>query len=219
MFRAILPLCLAAALPAPSQSVPDLHPRTLPIPAPAPSGAVKEPTVPPARTVQDSRTQVSFSLPAGWNLSRSDGELSTFHLDARSAPPRAEVRAVANLAFNPYPRSTFSGALFYLSQTSHSTPNECIAQASAKPNAALGSAVVGDVPFSRGHDAHGKICTEARDTVYTAFRHGACVRFDLVLNNFCGGEVSGAQDLTGAQMQNLEQRLESILETVRFTAK
>ncbi len=212
MFRAILPFVFAAA--AAAQSTPDLHPHTVPLPAPS-----SEPTEPPARTVQDTPTHITFHLPAGWNLSRTDGELSTFHLDARSAPRRAQVRAVANLAFNPYPRSTFSGALFYLSLTPQSTPAECIAQASAKPNAPLGSTVIADVPFTRGHDAHGKICTEARDTVYTALRHGACLRFDLVLNNFCGGEVSGAQDLTEPQLQTLQQRLESILQTVRFTTR
>lgn len=207
---------LASVLPLAGQSAP-LRPH--PVPMPSPAQAVPEPVSPAAQTVEDERTHVLFQLPAGWALARRDGEQSTFHLDARTALPRTELRAVAALDFNPYPRSTFSGALFYLSVTPRSSAQACAAQASAAPAHAAGSASVGDATFSRGHDEHGKICTEARDEIYTALRGGSCVRFDLAMNSFCGGEVSGAQDLTQAQMDAIEARLQAILATVRFTAR
>ena len=81
------------------------------------------------------------------------------------------------------------------------------------------SAVVADVKFSRGRDDHGHICTEARDVAYTAMHRGSCLRFDLAINSFCGGEVSGAQDLTDAQLGSLFDRMQKILDTVQFTAK
>lgn len=190
-----------------------------PVPMPKPAQAIPDPMSPPAQVVEDSRTHVRFQLPAGWNLTRRDGELSTFHLDARTAPKGAELRAVADLDFNPYPRSTFSGALFYLSVTPRSTAAACAAQAGGRPAQATGTVPVGDVPFHRGHDEHGKICTEARDDIYTALRGGSCVRFDLAMNSFCGGEVSGAQDLTEAQIDAIEGRMQGILATVRFTSR
>jgi hypothetical protein len=73
--------------------------------------------------------------------------------------------------------------------------------------------------FARGHDEQGSICTEARDTVYTAMHRGSCLRFDLTIHNFCGGEVSGAQDLTEKQLGAIQQRLEDILATVRLTGR
>jgi hypothetical protein len=88
-----------------------------------------------------------------------------------------------------------------------------------KPETPLPALPVGDVKFLRGRDEHGHICTESRDVAYTAMRGGSCVRFDLAVNSFCGGEVSGAQDLTDAQLGSLFKRLEGILETVRFTGK
>jgi hypothetical protein len=216
MRRVIALLALAFCwIDARAQQSPELQRHA--IPAAAVTGT--EPSDPPARTVQDTRSHVRFDLPPGWNLARRDGELSTFSLDARSAPPNAEVRAVAALAYNPFPRSTFSGALFYLSLTPHSTPAACLAQAHAKPNEPLSSVSVGDVPFARGHDAHGTICTEARDTVYTTLRHGSCVRFDLAINSFCGGEVSGARDLTDAELADIQQRLESLLAQVQLSAQ
>ena len=171
------------------------------------------------RTVSDAKAHLSFELPSGWNLSREDGILSTFHLDAETAATATGMRWVAQLGYNPYPLSTFSGALFYLSLTPHSTARACAAQATSKPAVPMGSAVVGDQSFDRGASMHGKICTEARDTIYTALRRGSCVRFDLVINSFCGGEVSGAHDLTEAQLRAIELRLEGILHTVRFDAQ
>ena len=219
MYRAsilfsIFVLCGTCA--ACAQQPPELHPHAPPSTSRLSTG--EEPSYPAARIVRDARTQLSFELPVGWNLSRRDGELSTFRLDARTAPRDAELRAVANIAFNPFPRSTFSGALFYLSLTPHSTPAACLAQATGKPNTPLSPVPVGDVAFARGEDSHGTICTEARDAVYAAFRHGSCIRFDLAINNFCGGEVSGAQDLSQEQLANIQQRLETILASVRFSA-
>ncbi len=171
-----------------------------------------------SRTVSDAVSQLSLNLGAEWILSHEDGELSTFHLDARTAPASTHMRTVAQLGENPYPQSTFSGALFYVSMTRPSTLEACNAQATAKPNVAAGSAIIGDRTFVRGFREAGKICTEERDTVYTALRHGSCVRFDLVIHTFCGGEVSGARDMTANQLQEMERRLEGILQTVRWTA-
>lgn len=209
-------LALMAGLPGHAQSSPL---RARPVPMPKPATAMPDPVDPPPQTVEDARARLRFRLPAGWNLVRKDGELSTFRLDARTAPRRAELRAVAAIAFNPYPRSTFSGALFYLSVTPHSSAAACAAQVSSRPAQATGSVPVGDLTFARGHDEHGKICTEARDDVYTTLRGGSCIRFDLAMNSFCGGEVSGAQDLTESQIASIEARLQAILSSVQFTAK
>jgi hypothetical protein len=200
-------------------------PKVVPVPPLPPPRAregpkpVPEPTEPPAQTVEDGRTHVVFHLPPGWNLSRKDGEISTFRLDARTAPRRSDLRAAASLGFNPFPLSTFSGAIFYLSTTPHSTAAACAQQTKMKPETALPALVVGDVKFARGKDEHGHICTESRDVTYTAMRGGSCVRFDLAVNSFCGGEVSGAEDLTDAQLGSLFKRLQGILDTVEFTGK
>lgn len=197
-------------------------PGVVPVPPLPPAKArvvPAEPTTPPAQTVEDERTHVVFRLPSGWNVSRKDGELSTFRLDARSAPQRSELRVAANLNFNPFPQSTFSGALIYLSVLPHSSAAACAAETTAKPEKPLPPTVVGDVQFLRGKDEHGHICTESRDVAYTAMRGGSCVRFDLAVNSFCGGEVSGAQDLTEAQLGSLFKRLEGILGTVEFRGK
>lgn len=198
-------------------------PKAVPVPRPVPGfrgqREAPEPTTPAAQTVVDGRARVEFRLPAGWNLNRRDGEVSTFHLDARTAPRRAKMRVVASLAFNPFPLSTFAGALFYLSVTPHSSAEACVAQAEGKPNKGLSGAVVGDVKFRRGKDEHGHICTEARDVVYTAMRGGSCVRFDLVVNTFCGGDVSGAEEITEAQLGAIFKRMDGVLETVKFVAR
>ncbi len=196
--------------------------KAVPLPRPVPPlpgvrGPVPDPVSPPAQTVMEDRGHLQFHLPPGWNLARKDGEVSTFHLDARTAPHHAEMLAVATLAFNPYPASTFSGALFYVSQTPHSSLSSCAAQTTFHPEKPLQPAVVGDVSFSRGKDEHGHICTEARDVTYTALRRGSCVRFDLAVNTFCGGEDSGAQDMTEAQLGAVFKRMEGILESVEWT--
>jgi hypothetical protein len=203
-----------------AQQPPNLRAHPVPVPsASAASAGSNEGLAPSAQSVKDAQSGVSFDLPAGWNLARRDAELSTLRLDARSAPRGVELRAVATLAFNPYPLSTFSGALFYLSVIPHSTAAQCAAQANSRPETGLSPVPVGDVLFARGHDEYGSICTESRDTVYTALHRGSCIRFDLTIHNFCGGEVSGARDMTASQLGAIQQRLEGILGTVRFTGQ
>jgi hypothetical protein len=191
-------------------------PKVVPIPPLFPAKPFKEPTSPPARDVADPRDHLTLHLPAAWNLTRKDGEISTFHSDARSAPRNSQLRLVATLAFNPYPMSTFEGALFYVSSTPHSTAAACAAQTSTKPFESIPPATVDGQTFARGKDEHGQICTEARDVAYTALRGNSCLRFDLAINNFCGGDVSGAYDLTADQMQAIYTRLQTILKSVHF---
>ncbi|SNS77398.1 hypothetical protein SAMN05421770_102267 [Granulicella rosea] len=208
-------LPLLAALPSFAQDlqIPRITPHiTLPAPTPAP----REPTNPPARDVRDPRAGIQFHLPAGWNTSRTDGELSTFRTDARTAPAATRFSMVAALGFNPYPSSTFASALVYVSTTPRVTPEACAAQATAAPAQPAPKTMVAGQPFDRGHDEYGKICTEARDDIFTAMHAGTCVRFDLAINTFCGGEVSGARDMTERELENIHLRMESILATVKF---
>src|SRR5947209_3938692 len=74
-----------------------------------------EPTSPPAQHLHLQSSGISFDVPTGWSFSRTDGELSTFALDARSSLRSTRMRGVAALAFNPFPYSTFAGAFFYAS--------------------------------------------------------------------------------------------------------
>jgi hypothetical protein len=183
------------------------------------ASAQTEPTTPPAHLFHDTRNGVSFQIPAGWNFSRKDSDLSTFSLDARTAPSSAQMRAVANIGFNPFPASTFSGALFYFSVTPHSTEAECRRQAPTQQSLTATTASINGVSFTRGHDEHGTSCIEARNETYTVQRNNSCYRFDLVINTFCGGEVSGARDMTPQQIEAVRKRLESILNSVTFDAK
>lgn len=174
------------------------------------------PTAPPATALthdfKDGHFGVKFEVPPGWSLTRKDGLVSTFHNDARSALPTAHVRGVASLDFNPYPQSTLSGAVFYFSVTPHSNDEDCARQASP-PNLPTDVQDIGGMRFTHGHDEHGDICVEARDEVYTAFRKGACYRFDMEINTFCAIS-SGAQEITERQLDSLNQRMADILSTV-----
>ncbi len=206
---------------------------------------VAVPEAPPkdARTLdfRDSHYGVRFSIPLGWTVNRKDGEVSTFHLDARTASPHSEMRSVVAIQFNPYPYSTFSGARFYYSVERHSNDAECAAQATGpmvSHTAATGEADsselgldpglsaglsqdmldtqdIDGMNFLHGHDEHGQICVEARDEVYTAYRKGSCYRFDLAMNTFCSVS-SGAQDLTDTQLLQIDQRMTDILSTVKL---
>ena len=178
-----------------------------------------EPTSPLPQHIHLLASGVSFDLPAGWNFARRDGELSTFALDARSSLPNTHFRSVAQLAFNPFPYSTFAGALFYASTTPHSTALQCSNQATAPASHPVSTAEIGSVPFKHGYNEHGEVCTEERDEIYTALRQDTCYRFDLVINTFCGGEVSGSRDLTPQQLDAVRHRLEGILQTVSFDTK
>ena len=215
----VLGFLLAASAGWGQQDVPHV-PKVVPIPVPkvpmrAPDKPA-DPTEPAARTVEDARARVTFRLPAGWNMERRDGELSTFRLDARTAARSAQLRVVANMGWNPFPHSTFSGALFYLSVAPRLSAAQCAAETTSKPDVKIPGAVIDDVKFARGKDEHGVICTEARDIAYTTERKGMCVRFDLAVNTFCGGQVSGAQDITNAELGEVFGRMEGILQTVKF---
>ena len=180
-----------------------------------------EPTMPPAHPFHDSRYGVTFTVPAAWNLTRKDAEVSTFNLDARSVARTTQLRAVATIDFNPHPNSTFSGALFYFSVTPHLTPAECTAQATTQaPRTAstgqISSVQIGGLPFTHGYDEHGGICTESRDEIYTTAHNNACYRFDTVINTFCGGDVSGVQDITPRELDLVRKRMQKILDSVHF---
>src|ERR1700743_64188 len=191
----VLPI-LAQSPAAPVPGKPEAVPPLLRGKPPAP-----EPTTPPARPFHDARYGVSFTVPPAWNLSRRDGDVSTFNLDARNAAHTAQMRAVATISFNPHPYSTFSGALFYFSVTPNVTANQCAAQAIARAPRTVATAKVDGVSFSHGYDEHGGICTESRDEIYTTERNDACYRFDAVINNFCGGAVSGGKDITERELE------------------
>ena len=175
-----------------------------------------EPTMPPAHPFHDARYGVTFTVPAAWNLTRKDSEVSTFNLDARSVARTTQLRAVANINFNPHPNSTFSGALFYFSVTPHLTPAECSAQATARTPHTASTAEIGGLSFTHGYDEHGGICTESRDEIYTTPHNSACYRFDAVINTFCGGDVSGVQDITPHELDAVRMRIQKILDSVHF---
>jgi hypothetical protein len=178
-----------------------------------------DPTNPPASTFKDQRYGVTFQVPAGWTLTRHDAEVSTFAFDVRTAPTSDQMRGVATIAFNPHPTSTFSGALFYFSAAPRVTETQCRNQASAQAPRTVTMAQIAGTPFAHGYDEHGTICTEARDEIYTAYRNNACYRFDLVINTFCGGDVSGVRDISPAELNAVRRRLQSILDSVSFITK
>jgi hypothetical protein len=200
---------LTLALLVLSAATPQLHAQT----PRREAASVSEPTTPAAQHFHDSRYHVAFDLPAAWNLSRRDGEVSTFHLDARSAAPTAQLRAVASIAFNPYPLSTFSGALVYFSVTPRINDADCASQAFLPLHRPATTESIHGVSFAHGSDEHGGVCIESRDEVYTAFRNHACYRFDLVLNTFCGEQV-GARAMTHAEMENIRARQQKILDSL-----
>lgn len=164
---------------------------------------------------RDGHFGVRFRVPDGWTLNRKDGEVSTFHLDARSAAPNARLRSVLAIQFNPYPFSTFSGALFYFSVEPHTTDLECAREATGSTARVKDTQDIGGMSFVHGHDEHGNICVEARDEVYTAYRKGSCYRFDLAMNTFCAVS-SGAADMTDTQLEQIDQRMADILSTVKL---
>jgi hypothetical protein len=188
-------------------------------PAFRPQPAKPEPTTPVSQIFHDSRYGVSFTVPAAWNLNRKDAEVSTFALDAPTAARATRMRAVATITFNPHPYSTFSGALFYFSVTPHSSAADCSAQASAPTPRTVAVSQIGGIAFSHGYSEHGGICTESRDEIYTTLRNNTCYRFDGVINNFCGGDVSGVQDITSRELDAVRARLQTILDSIRFDSK
>ncbi len=184
------------------------------------------PTIPATNTFHDPTYHLSFDYPANWTFSHSDGEISTFHLDARSALPKTTLRAVVASPENPFPASTFSGAYVYFSVTPHSSASACARQAKSTaivknvPQVKPGEKVqIADIPFIHGHDEQKDICITQRDEIYTTLHRGACIRFDLSINNFCGGEVSGVKDITPQELDQVRGHLESILSTIRFDTR
>ena len=211
----MIPAFLAAAACAQNRPVPG-KPEPVPPLLQGKSTTTAEPNTPPARPFHDSRYGVSFTIPPAWNITRKDGDVSTFNLDARTAAHNAQMRAVATISFNPHPYSTFAGALFYYSITPNVTANQCASQASARAPRTVTSTQVAGISFTHGYDEHGGICTESRDEIYTTQRDNTCFRFDAVINNFCGGDVSGVQDITERELDDVRKRMQSILNTVRF---
>jgi hypothetical protein len=173
---------------------------------------------PQTRVFHDPTYKLSFTYPANWNFSQTDGELSTFHLDARTASPSTTMRAVVAMPENPFPASTFSGAYLYFSVTAHTTEASCTQQAGTAQPAAQTTQIAG-IPFTHTHDEQKDICTTQRDEIYTSYHRGACYRFDLAINTFCGGEVSHVKDITPQELDQVCARLESILSTVHIDTK
>ncbi len=208
--RRILPGVMMACSVLPSASLAQGSGKHAPklITVPAEPGATDQPQV-----FKDPHFDVTFSVPPGWEVSRKDGRVSTFHMDARSAPATAELRGVAILDFNPFPQSTLSGALFYFSVEKKTSDVECARQASGEDGPKKDVQQIGGMPFTHGHDEHGGICTEARDEIYTAYRKHSCYRFDLAMNTFCSIS-SGAREITDDQVRAIEKRMTDILSTV-----
>ncbi len=197
------------------------------------------------RTFHDSAYRISFAFPANWTFAEADRQISTFHLDARTAPRDAKLRAIIAMPENPFPASTFSGAYVYFSVKPHTSAAACAHQAtpprptraeaarrsadSARstsesdpaPSLALapGKIQIAGIPFTHGHDQQRDICIVQRDEVYTTRHAGACYRFDLAINNFCGGEVSGVKNITPQELDQVRARLLAILSTARFDSK
>lgn len=188
------------------------------------SVAAATPAPPPSvHTFHDPIYKLSFDYPANWNFADADGEISTFHLDARSAAHNASVRAVVAMPENPFPASTFSGAYVYFSVAPHSSASACAEQAKNTtivrniPQTKPGEKIqLADIQFTHGHDEFRDICITQRDEIYTTVHRGACYRFDLSVNNFCGPEVSGVKDMTKTEFEQVLARLQSVLKTIRF---
>jgi len=196
---AALLLVLTAALSA------QQPPQHVPVPTSAPVTAHEQ-------NFRDAQFGVRFKVPPGWEITRRDHEVSTFRMDARTAPPKLQMRSVVSLDFNPFPQTTLAGALVYYSVQKHAKAAECVQQVAGKDEPA-DTLQIGGMNFVHGHDEHGGVCIEARDEVYTAFRKGACYRFDLELNTFCGVS-SGAMDMSDKQMEDIEARMAGILSSV-----
>ena len=176
------------------------------------------------RTIHDTPDHLTLDVPTTWIIATRDHEISTFHHEARTAPPHTRFRLVAAIPENPFPFSTFSGAHFYLSLVPKLNEAQCAQQvdppATAYPQAPKGLSdaipIVADKKAHHGHDEHGTLCTEYRDDIYTISTHNGCLRFDLAMNNFCGGEVSGVKDMTQNEILSIRQQMETILKSVRF---
>ncbi|MBS1813994.1 MAG: hypothetical protein JSS87_03865 [Acidobacteria bacterium] len=173
---------------------------------------------PAARIFTDKKYKIKFELPGGWDMERKDGYLSNFSHDTRNTTGDLDVRGVAAINYNPYPPTTFSGALFYYSVKPHSNALDCEAQSRVGKLKAAGSVVIDGVTFHHGKDEYGIGCTESRDDVFTTLRGNECIRFDLVINTFCQTN-SGSIEISGKQLGDIQSRLAKILGSVRFDKK
>jgi hypothetical protein len=101
----------------------------------------------------------------------------------------------------------------------------CAEQAKASHGAGQRSAgaperiTIDGIPFAEGRDEVKSICTTQRDEVYVTRYGGSCLRFDLAINNFCGGEVSGVKDISASELDEVRRRLKSVLSTVRVDGR
>ncbi len=222
--------CIAAqtgsqgAPPSSAPTPPELHERARPKPVTPrlprlPVRGLTEPAEPAtpdpaeARPFHDAKYKVSFMVPAGWNFEQKDGLLSNFGVDTPTARRKTDVRGVAAINFNPWPVSTFAGALFYYSVIPRAKADMCATQTSTRGVKPLAESRIDGTPFHHGAEHHGKVCTEARDDMFTAMQGKNCLRFDLVVNTFCA-ETSGAQEITPAQLDDVDKRLAKLLGSV-----
>ena len=181
--------------------------------------AQSAPAVPAQRSFHDPAYRIAFNYPANWNFTRRDREISTFRLDARTAARTTLMRAVVSIPENPFADSTFSGAYLYFSVTPHLNDAACARQAAPTVQGRRGGvSEIAGISFAHGHDEQRAICITQRDEVYTTLRRGACYRFDLAINTFCG-QASGVRDITPKELDAVRGRLEAILGTIRFDTK
>jgi hypothetical protein len=166
---------------------------------------------------QDQEFRVKFEVPPGWEFTTKDGEVSSFHADLAEVPAKFELRGVASMTFNPSPLSTLGGAMFYFSVGPKVGEDTCLRAAvpEQKKIRKEDKQDIGGMKFVHGHDEGGEICTEERDEVYAAYRKGSCYRFDLKINTFCAVS-SGATEISGQELRDIETRMVGILSTVEL---
>ncbi|MEZ2345619.1 hypothetical protein [Terriglobus sp. RCC_193] len=165
---------------------------------------------PAASVFHDSKYHVSYRVPAGWDTERKDGILSDLEKDVRSASGSMQVRGVSAMNYNPYPPTTFSGALFYYSVLPNANAQSCSALATTGKLKPKPDVTIAGIAFKHGQDQHGGMCTESRDEVFTTLKGNTCLRFDLVVNTFCA-ESSGAVEMNPQQLGDVNTRLANIL--------
>jgi|GEM_PF-3455220 len=170
---------------------------------------------PAALTFHDSKYHVSYRVPAGWDTERKDGVLSDLKKDVRSASRSMQVRGVSAINYNPYPPTTFSGALFYYSAVPNANAQSCGALATTGKLKPKPDVTIAGLTFKHGQDQHGATCTESRDEVFTTLKGNTCLRFDLVVNTFCG-ESSGAVEINSQQLGDVNTRLANILGSIHI---
>lgn len=173
---------------------------------------------PAKRPFADKKYKLHFEIPAGWDFEKKDGYLSNFSHDSRDTDPNLDVRGVAAINFNPWPPTTFSGALFYYSVKPKSSAADCAAQTSSGNVHAVAPVTIDGISFHHGKDEYGIGCVQSRIDVFTTLRGNACVRFDTVINTYCAAN-SGASEINARQLGDIQARLGRILGSIRFDKK